>query len=211
MKKIVILGYGGHAKSVVDSILSGGYFRIAGYTDICKSSDDFPYLGTDDELANIFDTGINCAAMGIGYMGNSKLRDMLVHKAIEIGFEFPPIMDPSATISSSAQIGKGCFIGKQTAINAYANIGEFCIVNTGAIVEHDNKIEDHSHIAVGAVLCGGVSVKHHTLIGAGSTVIQGRSIGSNCIIGAGSIVLSDVESGSTVYGIVNEKKGDLHG
>ena len=33
-EKIVLIGFGGHAKSVIDSIEASGEYKIAGYTDI---------------------------------------------------------------------------------------------------------------------------------------------------------------------------------
>ena len=34
MEKIVVIGYGGHAKSVIDSLKAIGEYDIVGYTDI---------------------------------------------------------------------------------------------------------------------------------------------------------------------------------
>jgi len=200
---IVILGFGGHAKSVADCLLRNDAYHIAGYTDTHDCSNQFAYLGTDEELTSIYRKGIHKAVLGVGFLGKSIIRDRLVQTAKEAGFEFPVIIDPSATIAKDVQIGEGTVVGKKAVINAASTIGDFCIVNTGAIIEHENVIDDYSHISVGAILCGNVSVGHHTFIGAGSTVIQGRKIGNNCIIGANSTILSDVEDNMKYYGIVN--------
>ena len=199
---IVILGFGGHAKSVIDSLLESERYNIIGYTDnhVCKCP--FKYLGTDDELKNLYQSGVRNAVLGMGYMGQSTIRDKLVSIATEIGFRFPVIIDPSAIVSNDSIIGKGTFIGKKAIINAGANIGNFCIINTGAIIEHEDIIGDYSHVSVGAILCGNVSVGHHAMIGAGTTIIQGQAIGDNCIIGANSTVLSDVKSNTKCYGVV---------
>lgn len=203
--KIVILGFGGHAKSVADSILKGGRYHIVGYTDTHGCNSQFEYLGTDDELIKIYKQGTHKAALGVGYLGNSMIRDKLVHIAHEIGFEFPAIIDPSAIISEDAVIGEGTFVGKRVVINAGARIGDFCIINTGAIIEHENTVEDYSHVAVGVILCGNITVGHHSMIGAGSTVIQGKTIGDNCIIGANSTIISHVEDNMKCYGIVKNR------
>ena len=205
--RIVILGFGGHAKSVADSILKGCRYHIIGYTDTHECKSQFKYLGTDDELIKIYKQGTHKAVLGVGYMGNSMIRDKLVHIAHEIGFEFPVIIDPSAIIAEDAVLGEGAFIGKRAVINAGSKIGRFCIINTGAIIEHENAINDYSHVAAGAILCGNITVGHHSLIGAGATVIQGKTIGDNCIIGANSTILSDVEDNMKCYGIVNNRGG----
>lgn len=205
MEKIVIIGYGGHAKSVIDSIVADGVYEIIGYTDVeDRNAKDMPYLGTDDALKKIYDSGVCYAAFGIGYMGRSWTRFKVYHQVKEIGFHLPVISDPSAIIANSARIGEGTFVGKRAVINADASIGKMCIVNTGSIIEHGNIIKDYSHIAVGAVLCGDVVVGEHCLIGANSTILQGLSIGNDSIIGCGSIVLKDVESKVTRYGIIGK-------
>lgn len=205
-ERIVILGFGGHAKSLADSILKDGKYDIAGYTDTHDCKSQFKYLGTDEQLIDIYKQGIDKAVLGVGFMGNSAVRDKLVRTAKSIGFVFPVIIDPSAMVASDVLIGEGTFVGKGVVINAESRIGDFCIVNTSAIVEHENIVGDYSHIAVGVILCGNVSVGHHSLIGAGTTVIQGKKIGNNCIVGANSTILANVEDNVKCYGIVNNRR-----
>ncbi len=202
MEDIVIIGFGGHAKSVADCILRSGKYNIAGYTDLHDNLCRFQYLGTDECLRNIFYNGVTNAVLGIGFMGNVFIRDSVVRLAKDIGYRFPVIFDPSSVISEDAEIGEGTFVGKCTVINANSKIGRFCILNTGSVIEHDDKIGDYTHISVGAALCGSVNIGHHTLIGAKATVIQGKSIGDNSIVGANSTVLKDVGDNMKVYGIV---------
>lgn len=203
MESIVILGFGGHAKSVADSVIRTGQYRIAGYTDLHKCDTRYDYWGPDDMLVNIYQAGIHKAVLGIGYMGNSIIRDVLVRKAQEIGFEFPTIIDPSAIIASDVEIDEGTFVGKNVVVNSDTWIGKYCIINTGSIIEHENIIGDYSHISVGTVLCGNVKIGHHSMIGAGTIVIQGKSIGDNVLIGANSTVLANVEDNMKCYGAIN--------
>lgn len=199
----MIVGYGGHAKSMADSIRAESRYEIAGYTDIEDKHDkDLEYLGSDESLPDIYRDKCCYAAIGIGYMGNSNVRDRLYRKLKEIGYQLPAIIDPAATVSQSAQIGEGAFVGKGAVVNAGACIGKLCIINTGAIVEHGNVVGDYSHISVGSILCGHVSVGDHCFIGAGSTVIQGIEIGKSSIIGARSVVLKNVPEWVKAYNIV---------
>ena len=202
MEEIVILGFGGHAKSVADSIRRAGQFSIAGYTDLRPSDSPYEYLGTDDVLERLYASGIRSAVLGMGFMGKSSPRDSLTEMARKIGFRFPAIVDPSAQIARDAVVGEGAFIGKNAVLNAESSAGDFSIVNTGAIVEHESVVGAHSHIAVGAILCGGVRVGCRTLIGAGAVILQGLQVGNGCIVGAGSIVLGNVEDGRKAVGVV---------
>ena len=201
MEEIVLIGGGGHALSVADAIISRESYEVAGYTDAADTHIPLRYLGTDDILESLFKKGIVNAAITVGYLGKSSIRDRLYHMAKQTGFRLPAIIDSSAVISDSAHVDEGVFIGKHAVVNAEARIGRMCIINTGAIVEHNNRIGKYSHIAVGAVLCGDVSVGEHTLIGANATIIQGVHIGMNAIIGAGSVVNRDVPDKGRVVGV----------
>ncbi len=198
--QLVLIGYGGHAKSIADCVIRQGGYTLQGYTDIVERHTNLNYLGSDDVLQEQYNGGIRNAVIGLGFVGNSSNRVKLVQMAKEIGFVFPVIKDPSAVVSADSKIGDGTFIGKMAVVNAGTEIGEFCIINTGAIVEHDNQIGSGTHIAVGARLCGNVKVGKNTLIGAGATVIQGINIGDNVIIGAGSVVVKDIPSNVKAYG-----------
>ena len=201
MDKIVIIGYGGHAKSIRDSIISGGKFEIVGYTDVeDKRDSSLTYLGSDSILPDLIEKGVRFAAMGIGYLGKSDVRDVIYRSAKAVGLVFPPIIDPSAIVSGDVQIGEGTFIGKCAVVNTHTCIGKLCIINTASVLEHDNDIGDFTHIAVGATLCGNVSVDNHCLIGANATVIQGIQIGEKSIVGAGAVVIKNVAGNMTVVG-----------
>lgn len=207
MEDIVLVGFGGHAKSVADCIEREGKYHIAGYTDVKASSDRYRYLGTDDALEAIFAGGITNAVVGIGYMGKGTIRQQLYRKLKDIGFNLPIIIDPSAVVSSSAVIDEGSFIGKGTVVNAEASIGKMVIINTKALVEHECIVDDFTHVAVGAVLCGQVKVGAAAFIGANATIIQGLSVGCNTIIGANCTVLHDVEDNMKYYRIESTRGG----
>lgn len=191
MTDVVIVGFGGHALSVVDSVKRTGQFNIIGYTDRKQTLYEvqFPYLGSDDVLEQLYkDARVKCAILGIGYMGKGTIRKDLFEKLRAIGYEFPIIIDPTAVVSESAIIEEGCFIGKNAIVNAHAQVGKMCIINTGAIVEHECQVGDFSHVAVGATLCGQVCVGKECLIGANATVIQCQKIQDNGIVPAGAVI-----------------------
>ena len=188
MEDIVLVGFGGHAKSVADCIEREGKYHILGYTDLQEAESQYSYLGTDDKLQAIFDGGVKNAAIGIGYMGKGAVRQHLYVKLKEIGYTLPVISDPSAILSSTAVIGEGTFIGKCAVVNAEANIGKMAIINAKALVEHECAVGDYSHVAVGAVLCGQVKVGEAAFIGANATVIQCREVKGGTIVPAGATV-----------------------
>ncbi len=188
MDEIILVGYGGHAKSVADCIERSGQYHIIGYTDQENRGGRYKYLGSDEVLPSYLERGCIRLAMGIGYLGRGQLREELYRQLKGRGFLFPGIVDPSAVVSSSAQIGEGSFIGKNVVVNAEAVIGRMCIINTKAVVEHESIVEDFAHVAVGAVLCGQVRVGRAAFIGANATIIQGIEVEERMVVPAGETV-----------------------
>lgn len=204
MEDIILLGIGGHAHSVVDSIEQLGMYRIVGFLDIKEKQDEeykgYHVIGTDDMLENYYQKGIKNAFVTIGYLGEGNIREKLYKELKRIGYKIPNIIDKSAIVANDVHLGEGNFVGKQCVINANAEIGNMCIINTGAIVEHDCYIGDMTHIAVGTLLCGQAIVGSNTLIGAGAIVRQGINIGTHVIIGAGMTITKNVKNNIKKYG-----------
>lgn len=188
MEEIILVGYGGHAQSIADCIERDGRFRIIGYTEKEEQPSPYVYLGTDDVLKSFWEQGIKNVAVGIGYLGKGDLRERIFYILKSIGFQFPVIIDPSATVSRNARLGEGSFVGKKAVVNAGATIGKMCIINTAAVIEHGCRVGQFSHIAVGSILCGQVTVGEGVLVGANATVIQGQNIPSRKIVPAGVTV-----------------------
>lgn len=204
-----MLGTGGHAHSVVDSIESTGRYNIIGFLDTEEAQGrkyrDYYVLGTDAAMKKYYDSGVRNAFITIGYMGRGSIRNQLYGQLKGIGFSIPNIIDSTAVVSPDAAMKEGIFVGKRAVINAGVNIEKMCIINTGAVVEHDCMIGAFSHIAVGSVLCGGVSIGTQTLIGANATVIQNVRIGNNVIVGAGAIILKNIKDNRVRYGTIEKR------
>ncbi len=205
MRKLVLIGGGGHCRSVLDAALRSNCFDEIVITDtqlkIGGKILGCTIAATDAELPKLKAGGFDFAFVSIGSIKSTKLREHLADQAEQLGFRFPVIIDPSATVSANAVIAEGTFVGKHAVINAGASIGKHCIINTGAIVEHDCSIGDFTHVSVGAILCGAVHVGKSAFIGAGSTIIQEVRIGAKTVIGANSTVIRNVSDGQTLYGL----------
>ena len=182
MEDIVIIGYGGHAKSVVDSIERAHRYRIVGYTELREQQSDYNYLGTDEALYEIYNSGVRNAVVGIGYLGKDNIRAMLYRKLKDIGFKLPVIIDPRAIVSQNVSIGEGTIVGKNAIINSESVIGKMAIINTGAIIEHECEIGDYESDI------GQVKVGQESFVGANATVIQCQEIGPKRIIPAGMVI-----------------------
>lgn len=209
MEKLIIVGAGGHAKTVIDTIERQGVYEICGIvapedigTEIYRG---YIVSAHDDDLPKLLTSGITKAAVCIGFLGRSDLRERIYEKLKKLGYALPVIIDDTAVVAQSVVIREGTYVGRRAIVNADAMIGKMCIINSGAIVEHECSIGDFSHIAVGSVVCGQTRVGNRTLIGANATVIQCKTIGNNAVIGAGSAVIHDVLDGEQVAGVPAKK------
>lgn len=204
--KLVLIGGGGHCKSVLDAIGRKGIYSDIVITDynipVGSKVLGYKVVGTDDAFPALFRSGFRHAFITIGSIQDTVIRRKAYDKAKQVGFTFPAIIDSTAVIAASAQIGKGVFIGKNAVVNADAVIEDMAIINTGAIIEHDCHVGEFSHVAVGAVICGGTEIEKDVFIGANATVIQEVKIGMNSIVGAGAVVKRNMPPECMAYGVL---------
>ena len=203
-KKIVLIGGGGHCRSVLDTLIRTGQFSDIVITDHDAAPGTtvygYPVAGGDERLPELFREGFTLACITVGSIKNTAKRRELYRMAQQYGFEFPAVTDPSAVVAPSASVGKGVYIGRRAVVNADACIGDFAIINTGAVIEHGCRIGAFTHAAVCSVVCGGADIGADVLIGANATIIQDVTVGRQSIAGAGSTVLADVPEHSVITG-----------
>lgn len=208
-RRMVIIGAGGHAKVLIDAILSRGDYKIEGVLDDkLKAGEEvmgLPVIGGDEILERLKDFYL---AIGIGSVKATDKRKVIYDRYKKSGFEFPVIVHSNACVSKSSVLQDGVQVMAGAVINPGAKIGANTIINTGAIVEHDCDIGPHCHISLNAALAGRVSVGECCHVGMGANLLQEIKIGSNVTIGAGAVVTKDVEDGKTVVGVPAE---DING
>ncbi|MEA5009350.1 acetyltransferase [Clostridium tyrobutyricum] len=203
MKKIVLIGAGGHCKVIIDIIKSTDEYKIIGIIDIKASGEllDIPIMGNDAILQGVYDSGVDYAFIGIGALYDINMRNIIYSKLKSIGFKLPVLIHKDSIISPYAHVGDGTCIMAGAIVNAGAHIGENCIINTGSVIEHDCKIGNNTHVSPNAALSGGTKIGCNTHIGIGSSIIQGVTIGDNVTIGAGSVVIENIPDNVVSVGV----------
>ncbi len=196
-RRIVLVGGGGHAMSVMSMLPDG--VEVCGYVDRAPVADmPVPYLGTDsDLLASGAKTDIHLALVW-GQTTDMRLRRKLIE--LYRGYHSPTLVAPSALITTNSTIGNGCTVMHRAVING-ARIADFCVINTGAIIEHGVTLGENVFIGPGAVICGGVTIDNDSIIGAGATVRQGISIAAGMVVGMGATVVRDITEPGVYTGI----------
>ena len=191
MKKIILIGGGGHCKSCIDVIESEKKYKIQGIFEK-KSQKKFllNYKVFSESCLNKKKKDRNSYAfVTVGQIKNYKIRVDLFCKIKNLGFRIPSIVSPLAYVSKHADIGQGTIVMHGAVVNAGAVIGENCIINTNSLIEHDVIIGNHSHISTEATVNGGVIIGNKVFVGS-------RAIIKNNIVGAKSYVKKNLKKNS---------------
>lgn len=204
MKKVLLLGGGGHAKCVIDAMKWTRVLTPAGVIDLPGRKGDtvlgVKITGSDADLPAFYKRGLRLAFVALGSTGDPARRIALWELAEKAGYSFPTVVHPSAMVSDHARLGHGVYVGPGAIVNAGAAVGDGCIINSGAIVEHDCRLGNFVHIAPGAALSAGVTVGDRSHIGTGCCTAQYLTIGEDTIVGAGAVVVKDLPSNAVCVG-----------
>ena len=191
-KSLILIGCGGHAKSIIEIVESTHNWQILGLVgskeELNKKILGYDVIGTDEDLKYLREKVSYCF-ISIGQIKNSQKRYAISEKLIKLNFKFPNLLASSSIVSNHAKLKYGISIGHGAIINAGANIGENCIINSNALIEHDAKVGKFSHISTGVLINGNVKIGKNSFIGSGSIIREGIEIPENSIIGAGQTIL----------------------
>lgn len=176
-KKLILIGGGGHCKSVIDVAESAGYTILGILGKPGEEGKDvlgYRVIGTDEDMGKY----VNAAyfVVTVGQIESPDLRIKLHSKIEEVGGKLATIISPIAHVSRYARIGEGTVVLHQAVVNANATIGKGCIINTFANIEHDVTIGDFCHISTGVMVNGNCTIGNGVFIGSQSVVNQGVSI-----------------------------------
>lgn len=198
MKKLAIVGAGGHGKVIADIAQASGWKTIVFFDDLSTETNNgaWPILGNFNTLmATLAEyDGVIVA------IGNAEARWLKQSALTNAGAKMITLIHPFSSVSKYAILGSGTVVMPGAVINVGTKVGEACIINTGATVDHDCEIGHASHICPGVNLAGSVNVGSFSWIGIGSSVCQGIRIGSRVLLGAGTVVIWDVENDSKMVG-----------
>ena len=201
---VIILGAGGHAKVLIDTLLASSAV-IAGIVDPIPALTgstvlEVSVLGADN-IVTEFPPAEVLLVNGLGSAGLPLRRQEIFARFKGMGYHFATVIHPSAVVAPDVKLGEGVQIMACSVIQPGSCIGCNTIINTRASVDHDCEIGDHVHIAPGVTVSGGVKVGDGTHIVVGATVLQGMEIAGHCLVAAGAVVVTNVTEGTTVKGI----------
>ncbi len=192
-KNLILVGGGGHCKSVID-IAESSRWTIIGILDrtenVGKKVLDYTIIGTDEQIPEFIHKAYFLVT--VGQIKNVDLRKKLHEKIIVAKGKLATVVASDTHVSKHATIGEGTVIMHKAVVNAGAKIGMGCIINTFANIEHDTQIGDYCHISTGAMINGDCRIGGETFVGSGTVVANGISIAEHCTIAAGSVVRKNI-------------------
>ena len=193
MEQLILVGGGGHCKSVIDVAQSAGY-QVLGVLDmpeeVGKAILNTKVIGTDEDIPYY----VNRAefVITVGFIKNAATRIELFNRIKEAGGKLATIIASTAYVSKYATLGEGTVVMHNAFVNAGAKVGNNVILNTFSNVEHDVVIEDQCHISTGTMVNGNCKVGKNCFIGSQSVLANGVIIGDDIIVSAGSFVKKSI-------------------
>ena len=182
MKRLLIVGAGGHGRSVAEAVLAAGKYELVGFVDDAASDLqhvwDLPVFGATVDLANYREY----ADAAIVAIGSNRLREELQQRLYAAGFELATVVHPKAIVSPRAVVGAGCAIMAGAIVGTEAQLDTGVIVNCGAVVDHHCRVEDFGHLGVNAGMAGGA------VLGRGAWMQAGSVLGYDVKIEAGVVL-----------------------
>lgn len=196
---VAILGSGGHAKVVIDTLLAANQ-------QACISVyDDNPCLVGESLLQKFI---VSCAPADSFIqqyyhiaIGHNKTRALIAGRYAGRDKLFMSIIHPDSSVSSFAVLADGVLVAANAVVAAGSNVAQGSIINHGAVVDHECEIGEFSHVAPNVTLGGGVVIGARSIVGAGAVVLPGIKLGCDVTVGAGAVVTRDINDGQVVKGI----------
>lgn len=192
MKKILLLGSGGHSKSCIDLIESDKNFELSGIVskskkDVGKKILGYKIIASDSELSKLINR-FKYIMIGVGFILEPEKKKIIYKYLKKIGFKIPKIISSKSKISKYATIKEGVHIFHDCVIGPDSIIKEGSLINNKTLIEHDVIIEKFCHISTGCIINGESRIGTGSFVGSGSVVVNKCKILKNSFLKMGSII-----------------------
>lgn len=193
--KVYVLGCGGHAKVVVQTLRALD-FEVATVFDDDGRKWGKAVMGipVNGPIAQVVEHPRLPTVIAVG---DNAVRESV---AAQFQLDWLTLVHPRAYVDPSVELGPGTVVFAGAVVQAEARIGAHVIINTSASVDHDCTVGNWVHLAPGARLAGGVTIGDGTLLGIGAVVLPERRVGFRTTVGSGAVVTRDLPSGVTAVG-----------
>jgi sugar O-acyltransferase (sialic acid O-acetyltransferase NeuD family) len=210
MKKIIIIGAGGHSAELDD------YFQYAKIKDkkfnleLEGFIDDNPnsyknYDFTAPFLGDIKSHTVQRDCYYIIGIANLKYRRPIIEKFLSEGAVFTNFTHPDSYISPSSSIGNGVVVAPGVNVGPKVSIGDFTLINSRSSMGHDARVGSFNFICPNVCFSGFTVVGDENMFGINSVTIPGITIGNNNKIAAGMVLDKNVGDNEVIFYRFKEK------
>lgn len=201
--KLFLYGASGAALEVYDMVIRNGSLKNR-YTEVIfidDFQDEVEFYGTRrikfSSCEKIMQGEEAEFAVAVG---EPSARKLLRERIEDSGYRLATLIDETAVISPTAQIGEGCVINHGAIVSSNVKLSKNDFIMFGAIIGHEAEIGVDVSICPKTTVGAGCHMGEQAFVGIGSSIIQGVDVGSRAIIGMGSMVFRVVNSDTTVLG-----------
>ena len=210
--RVAVYGASPGGASLAETLTAVPGYEVVAFLDDTEGLPGTSYAGlpiwAGSELDRLVERGVGAV---VTHIAIRPFRLELLERAAAAGLEMPNVIQPAATVSPSARLGRGNVIKAGAVVDTDARLGDCCIVDNGAIVPHHNVLGDAVHLAPGATMGGDCRIGAETLVGVGAVIGPRITIGRNVIVAPGSVVVRDVPDDVVVEGsparVTGSRKG----
>jgi sugar O-acyltransferase (sialic acid O-acetyltransferase NeuD family) len=184
MKRLNILGTGGHAEELIKLAHLCGYVMVRTYGEADES-----------EAMKQRTTSIDRWIIGIG---NPEIRARLAYKYQSLNWA--TLIHPDVD-TLHCEIGVGCVIQDGVKMTTKIRVGAHTLINLNATIGHDARIGDCCHICPGVAIGGWSRIGNGVFIGPNATISNEKiGVGNGTKIGANSFMNKSAGAGETWIG-----------
>ena len=187
--RLLIIGAGGHGRSVADAAELSGTFELVGFLDDALRIGEKvlmgSVLGAIGNLSQLDSYRVGCD-QAIVAVGNNTVREKLMQQLIDAGFDMATVIHPRAFVSPSAVVRIGSAVMAGAIVGTEAQLGVGVIVNCGAVIDHHAKVGDFGHLGVSACMAGGAILGPSAWLQAGCALGYGVEVPAGAVLTPGT-------------------------
>ena len=199
MSHIAVIGAGGLAREVTETLVSTGVDRGSISYYVARK-----FLETTSGLSPIHDledlilrNGETEAFLAVG---DGALRESFY---LRLGdkVSYPSLFHPSSIIGEDCLFGIGTTVLPLCSVTANVRVGCFAKLGSHIGIGHDSVIGDYFTASPKVTVSGNVKIGKHVFLGTASVILPGITICDHVIVGAGAVVTKDISEPGTYVGI----------
>lgn len=200
-KNLYIFGCSGIGKSICDSLsrLSEPYDKLIFIDDEYKRNNTHFYnfdVLSYEELHQKETKGHHAI---FAFFKPKDIFDRHTHikeTVSKFNLSLTSIIDPSAAVSNTSNIGVGCYIAPNVVVDSDSWLGDNCIVLFNSVISREVKICENCFISAGSVLKGSIVIEASSFISANTCIT--KNIYKNTFVNAGVILTEEIHDSCIV-------------